>query len=328
MSIRRIRETAAAVVEAVLDEPDAQRLTHVNDRSLARGAIQQPRDGAARTSRCITTLLTAGGTPPERCHACASSTSFRRSIPQGVDPSKRSPVWGWNTCVRAPRSRCSRWTIRVPNGSKTFRCHITRLGRHCSSTATRRASSRGCASTRRSSISSWSTACGSTPASRSGEPFADAKTPYVVFTHGMLDPWFKRQYPLKHVKKWLYWPWAEYRVLRDATAVLFTSEEERRLARRSFWLYRCNEVVINYGTAAPPADDGAAADRFRRAFPSVGRQAHHPVPRPHPREERVRAVDSCVRVDAAAIRRRPGGRGIWSLPGPIRRAPIAARSSG
>jgi glycosyltransferase involved in cell wall biosynthesis len=98
----------------------------------------------------------------------------------------------------------------------------------------------------------------------------DSKTPYVVFTHGMLDPWFKRQYPLKHLKKWLYWPWAEYRVLRDATAVLFTAEEERRLARRSFWLYRCNEVVINYGTAAPPADDGASADRFRRAFPSVG----------------------------------------------------------
>jgi glycosyltransferase involved in cell wall biosynthesis len=96
------------------------------------------------------------------------------------------------------------------------------------------------------------------------------KTPYVVFTHGMLDPWFKRQYPLKHVKKWLYWPWAEYRVLRDATAVLFTAEEEKRLARDSFWLYRCNEMVINYGTAAPPADDGTSAGRFRRAFPSVG----------------------------------------------------------
>jgi glycosyltransferase involved in cell wall biosynthesis len=96
------------------------------------------------------------------------------------------------------------------------------------------------------------------------------KTPYVVFTHGMLDPWFKYRYPLKHLKKWLYWPWAEYRVLRDATAVLFTAEEERRLARRSFWLYRCNEVVINYGTAEPPLDDGASAERFRQAFPSVG----------------------------------------------------------
>ena len=28
-------------------------------------------------------------------------------------------------------------------------------------------------------------------------------TPYHVFTHGMLDPWFKRTYPLKHFKKYL-----------------------------------------------------------------------------------------------------------------------------
>ncbi|HEY2255841.1 MAG TPA: glycosyltransferase, partial [Variovorax sp.] len=52
---------------------------------------------------------------------------------------------------------------------------------------------------------------------------ARSATPYFVYTHGMLDPWFKRRYPLKHLKKWLYWPWAEYRVLRDAKAVLFTS---------------------------------------------------------------------------------------------------------
>jgi len=97
-----------------------------------------------------------------------------------------------------------------------------------------------------------------------------APTPYFVYTHGMLDPWFKRRYPLKHLKKWLYWPWAEYRVLRDAAAVLFTSEEERRLARDSFWLYRCKEQVINYGTAAPPTDDGSGGALFRRTFPSVG----------------------------------------------------------
>jgi glycosyltransferase involved in cell wall biosynthesis len=78
--------------------------------------------------------------------------------------------------------------------------------------------------------------------------------PYFVFTHGMLDPWFKRAYPLKHLKKWLYWPWAEYRVLRDARAVLFTSDEERLQARRSFWLYRAREEVVAYGTTTPPGN--------------------------------------------------------------------------
>jgi len=94
-------------------------------------------------------------------------------------------------------------------------------------------------------------------------------TPYFVFPHGMLDPWFKRTYPLKHLKKLLYWPWAEYRVLRDASAVLFTSEEERRLARESFWPYRCNEVVVNYGTAAPEIDLASAREDFFGSFPQL-----------------------------------------------------------
>ena len=95
------------------------------------------------------------------------------------------------------------------------------------------------------------------------------RTPYFVFPHGMLDPWFKRTYPGKHLKKLLYWPWAEYRVLRDAKAVLFTSEEERHSARESFSLYQCNEVVVNYGTAAPEIDLAAAREDFFANFPQL-----------------------------------------------------------
>jgi len=94
-------------------------------------------------------------------------------------------------------------------------------------------------------------------------------TPYFVFPHGMLDPWFNRTYPLKHIKKLLYWPWAEYRVLRDAAAVLFTSDEERRLARESFSLYRCNEVVVNYGTAGPDVNLETARHDFLKGFPQL-----------------------------------------------------------
>jgi glycosyltransferase involved in cell wall biosynthesis len=94
-------------------------------------------------------------------------------------------------------------------------------------------------------------------------------TPYFVFPHGMLDPWFKRTYPAKHLKKLLYWPWGEYRVLRDAAAVLFTSDQERRLARESFSLYRCNEVVVNYGTAAPEIDLASARADFFKSFPQL-----------------------------------------------------------
>ncbi len=95
------------------------------------------------------------------------------------------------------------------------------------------------------------------------------KTPYFVYSHGMLDPWFKRQYPLKHLKKWAYWPWGEYRVLRDAAAVVFTCEEERLLARQSFWLYKAREVVGSYGTSTPPDDAQRQADAYFAAFPAL-----------------------------------------------------------
>lgn len=91
---------------------------------------------------------------------------------------------------------------------------------------------------------------------------AGTPTPYYVFTHGMLDPWFKFKYPLKHFKKWLYWPWAEYRVLRDARRVIFTCDEERLLARNSFWLYNVTEAVTNYGVANPPVDSAELAKAF------------------------------------------------------------------
>ncbi len=101
------------------------------------------------------------------------------------------------------------------------------------------------------------------------QALAGSKVPYFVFTHGMLDPWFKHTYPLKHLKKWLYWPWGEYRVLRDARAVVFTCEEERLLARQSFWLYRANEAVTSYGTSSPPANGAELAQNFLATNPQL-----------------------------------------------------------
>jgi glycosyltransferase involved in cell wall biosynthesis len=90
-----------------------------------------------------------------------------------------------------------------------------------------------------------------------------------VYAHGMLDPWFKRTYPKKHLKKWLYWPWAEYRLLREARAVFFTCEEEKRLARESFWLYRVNEAVAPLGLAEPPGPPERQIELFYAAYPQL-----------------------------------------------------------
>jgi glycosyltransferase involved in cell wall biosynthesis len=122
----------------------------------------------------------------------------------------------------------------------------------------------------------------------------------------MLDPWFKRHYPLKHLKKWLYWPWAEYRVLRDANMVLFTCEEERRLARESFWLYRCKEAVVGLGVPTPGEDDAEQREAFFRKFPRlIGKRLVLFLSRIHPKK----GCDLIVQAFADVF----GGKAEWQL---------------
>ena len=87
-------------------------------------------------------------------------------------------------------------------------------------------------------------------------------TPYFAFTHGMLDPWFNLAYPRKARLKAGFWAMFEHRVLRDARGVLFTTEEERDLAGRSFKPYSARGLVVGLG-ARDVADD---PDESRRAF--------------------------------------------------------------
>jgi glycosyltransferase involved in cell wall biosynthesis len=72
---------------------------------------------------------------------------------------------------------------------------------------------------------------------------APRETPYFVFPHGMLDPWFAGD-RARHLKKRLYWEAVEGRVLRKARAVLFTSAAELDRARGTFGApWRAEEVV-------------------------------------------------------------------------------------
>jgi glycosyltransferase involved in cell wall biosynthesis len=95
------------------------------------------------------------------------------------------------------------------------------------------------------------------------------KKPYMVFTHGMLDPYFKRAFPLKHAKKWPYWAGVEYRVLRSAYRVLFTSEAEKELAEQSFWLHRWTPHVVPYGSAGPRGDAEKQKEDFFAKCPEA-----------------------------------------------------------
>jgi glycosyltransferase involved in cell wall biosynthesis len=95
------------------------------------------------------------------------------------------------------------------------------------------------------------------------------RIPYVVFTHGMLDPYFKHAFPWKHAKKWVYWLLAEYWVLRFASRVLFTCEAESHLARQSFWLHRWKPAVVPFGAVPPVGDPETQREAFFAICPKA-----------------------------------------------------------
>jgi glycosyltransferase involved in cell wall biosynthesis len=95
------------------------------------------------------------------------------------------------------------------------------------------------------------------------------RKPFLVFTHGMLDPYFKRRYPLKHLKKWFYWVMVQYWVLRAASRVMFTTELERDLATQSFWLWRWNPMVVSCGADPPTVQGDDLIPALCRQFPEL-----------------------------------------------------------
>jgi glycosyltransferase involved in cell wall biosynthesis len=95
------------------------------------------------------------------------------------------------------------------------------------------------------------------------------RIPYVVYAHGMLDPWFKQAYPMKHFKKALYWEAIEKRLLRDAKAVLFTSPRELELAPKTFRTNEWNGFSVPQGTLGPSGYREISVESFYGACPGV-----------------------------------------------------------
>lgn len=78
--------------------------------------------------------------------------------------------------------------------------------------------------------------------------------PWFIFPHGMLDPYFKKIKPVKHIVKQIYWSFWQGRILRQSAQVLFTSEEEQRLAKGAFYGHQSySSAVLEY----------CAADQFQ-----------------------------------------------------------------
>ena len=96
------------------------------------------------------------------------------------------------------------------------------------------------------------------------------RRPYVVFSHGMLDPYFMRSFPLKHIKKLAYWTLFERENLDRAEAVCFTSQEEKKIAAEGFpFRSKFKRVVVPYGTIGPSGDPETLTESFFLSCPAV-----------------------------------------------------------
>ena len=89
--------------------------------------------------------------------------------------------------------------------------------------------------------------------------------PFFLFTHGMLDPYFNKDI-IKYIKKYIYWYLFENKVLRDAKRVIFTTEVEKKLAKKSFHPYKCKGISIGYGIKGIPKEIGSGSKNFLKKY--------------------------------------------------------------
>lgn len=95
------------------------------------------------------------------------------------------------------------------------------------------------------------------------------KIPYLIYSHGMLDPYFNKD-KLKYLKKLPFWFLIERNVIRMAKSIVFTCKEEMTLAQKSFPLFKGNSIVATLGIEEINSFDGNA---FLNKFPEL--RNHH-----------------------------------------------------
>ncbi len=89
----------------------------------------------------------------------------------------------------------------------------------------------------------------------------------------MLDPWFQKApgRRLKAVRNWLYWKLIEHKVVRECAGLLFTCEQELRLARTTFRPYQPqSENNVGFGIASPPGLQPGMQRAFVARCPGLG----------------------------------------------------------
>jgi glycosyltransferase involved in cell wall biosynthesis len=129
-----------------------------------------------------------------------------------------------------------------------------------------------------------------------------AGLPWVIFPHGMLDPYFRRAKPIKHVIKQVYWWLWQGRMLSSAQQVLFTCTEEQRLAQGAFWGHQGYSGKV---VAFCAADQRMAADKLHAGHTALRHMLPQLADRPYflfiSRIHPKKAVDNLIRAYASVL---------------------------
>lgn len=99
------------------------------------------------------------------------------------------------------------------------------------------------------------------------------QTPKVfIMPHGMLDPYFQKASSriIKAFRNNIYWAIIEKHAVNNADGLLFTCEEEKRLAALSFKGYHPKKKYnVGLGIMPPPAHRKANQQPFYKKFPAL-----------------------------------------------------------
>lgn len=98
-----------------------------------------------------------------------------------------------------------------------------------------------------------------------------------LMPHGMLDPYFQKAKgrKLKAIRNFFYWKYLEGKIVHACDALLFTCEEECRLAAKTFRPYAPKkQMIVGLGVEQPPAYTTQMTEDFYRKNPGVEGQRY------------------------------------------------------
>lgn len=90
------------------------------------------------------------------------------------------------------------------------------------------------------------------------------KIPYVIYPHGMLDPYFMRKNSLRSFLKYIIWFLYEKSVLKNSQFICFTSKKEQTKSFQIFNSKNNNNIVVPYGLAINSEEYLEGLDRYNK----------------------------------------------------------------